>query len=155
MLRNLLLPVIILFFLLGCFPAKQSRIDLSGLTRESTKIYSEKIDDSTRLIKRENNNLVKISFFEQFNDTVILYENGIEKGRWFIHAKNNPYTSTGYSGIDYILIANKKRNTITLRLLQQKKYIQFELDKNYPWYIIQRYNAMWYIRSSKVTLKLI
>jgi hypothetical protein len=151
--RFLLLAIIVIGQ--GCFFKKTNRIDLAGLTREQVKIENGNPNiDSAKIIRRHNNDLVTLSFFEEFNDTLIVYLNNKEKGRFFVHTKNNPYTSSGYSGIDLNLLSAKPKGMVIVRLLGQKKYIEFEISREYPLYIIQRYSGIWYVRSTKEYLNL-
>lgn len=122
--------------------------------REEVRIYMEKTDTSkiSSLIKRSNCNAIVFSFFEQFNDTVVLFINNKKHGQWYIDAKNNPVESSGYSGIDYSLILKKKKNKVLIKLLNQRKYVEFEVTKKYPLYTVQRYGNIWYINVRKYTM---
>lgn len=119
--------------------------------KEELKFYKENTDTlkALMLIKRENYNSIVFSFFEEFNDTVVLFVNNKKQGQWFINTKDNPVESSGHSGIDYSLLLKKKKNTVVIKLLSQKKYVEFIVDKEYPLYSIQRYGNTWYINGRK------
>jgi len=95
-------------------------------------------------IKRENNK-VEFMLFEEFDDTLSLYINNKHYGNWILFTKNNPFTSTGFSGFSFNLVLKRKKNDIIFELVGKKRYIEFELDKKYPLYTVQRYNGIWYV----------
>ena len=66
-----------------------------------------------------------------------------------IDAKDNPVESSGYSGIDYSLHLKKEKNIVIIKLLSQRKYIEFIVDKEYPLYSIHRYGNTWYVNARK------
>ena len=136
-------------FLLQAQSTKEKDFD-----KEELKFYKENTDTSKAfmLIKRQNNNSILFSFFEEFNDTVVLFVNKKKQGQWFINAKDNPGESSGYSGIDYCLHLKKEKNIVIIKLLSQKKYIEFIVDKEYPLYSIQRYGNTWYINARKYVM---
>jgi hypothetical protein len=150
-----LLSLIFLSILIYSCVTQEHALNLSDSSKEPFKTEEEKIvTDSTRMIKRNNKDIVSISFFERFNDTVVLYLNNKKLSQWFIDEKNNPYKSTGYSGLDYSINLKKTANIITLKLVNQKKYIQFSIHKIFPVYMIQRYDGVWYVRALKSQLNL-
>jgi hypothetical protein len=119
--------------------------------KEKLKFYRENTDTSKAfmLIKRQNNDSIVFSFFEEFNDTVVLFVNKKKQVQLVIDAKDNPVESSGYSGIDYSLHLKKEKNIVIIKLLSQKKYIEFIVDKKYPLYSIQRYGNTWYVNARK------
>lgn len=131
----------------------QSTIE-KDFEKDVLKFYRESTDTSKALmlIKRQSHNSIVFSFFEEFNDTVVLFVNNKKQGQWFIDAKDNPLESSGYSGIDYSLHLKKEKNIVIIKLLSQKKYIEFVVDKEYPLYSIQRYGNTWYVNARKYVM---
>ncbi len=146
--------LILVLFFFSCI-AQKKFIDLSRFTKEEVKVeeISSKID-SSKLIKRNNNNIVQLSFFEIFDDSVLVYLNNHLICNENIYQKNNPYTSTGWSGLNLDINLNNSKNIVTIVLFKQKKYVQFEVSKQTPLYVIQHYNKIWYIRPTATSLNL-
>jgi hypothetical protein len=70
---------------------------------------------------------------EKFDDTVVVYEN------------NNPFTSSGRSGFEFSLNLKNKKNSVSIKLINQRKVIQFKIDKRFLLYTILGYDSHWYI----------
>lgn len=106
------------------------------------------------LIKRNNRRSITFVFFEEFNDTLVVCLNNKEIGKWILQEQNNPIQSSGYSGINVNFLLKGRKNHVTMRLMRQKKYIEFKIDKNYPVYSIQRYDNVWYVNARKYRMDL-
>jgi hypothetical protein len=147
--------VLISVFQQCCFKKHIQSIYPASFVRDSLIIgYENQVIDSNKLVKRQDTNLVVLSFFEEFDDTVTLYLNGIEKWRALIKGKNNQSGSTGYSGVDVGVSSTNKNNLIQIKLLDQKRFVEFLLDKEYPLCSIQRYNNIWHINYRKHLIQL-
>lgn len=119
--------------------------------QETIKFYKETNDTSGLKVPifQRDSKYIHFSFYEEFNDSLVLYLNKAKVGEWYIHKDLNPSESSGYSGIDCLIAPTKKRNKIYIYLVKQKKYIVFSLDRRWPLYTIQRYNEVWYVNARK------
>jgi hypothetical protein len=143
--------VLLLFFIHCNFASTAQANKVKFFVQEELRFFKEQTDTSktSQLIKTQDCNSIVFSFFEEFNDTLALFINNKKRGEWLIQTKDNPSESTGYSGIAYEVSLKRKKNIISIRLLSQKKYIKFKIDKTYPLYSIQRYNNVWYVNGRK------
>lgn len=85
------------------------------------------------MIKRKNKSLVTFMFFQTTSDTVEIYIN--EKKvmeRYIIH--DSDLISTNYTGVDFTYEYPRNENKITILYRKQKSYIEFSLNKNFPFY---------------------
>lgn len=141
--------ILALFSAQGCF-AQKGTLNLSGFS-EARMTYKDesKNVDSARMIKRSNDNAVRVSFYEEFEDSVVLYINKKQIWSGSIYMKNNPFTSSGWCGFDLNFELKGRHNTATIKLISQKEYIQFSIDQEFPLYIIQRYDKIWTVRALK------
>ncbi len=125
-----------------------------GFEKEKLVFFKEKssAEKEKYRIERNDRGLVVFSFFEEFNDTLVLFLNGEKQGQWVIHKMNNPAQSSGYSGISYSTVLKKRKNIVVLKLLQNKKYVEFKINKRYPLYSLQRYGSIWYVNARKYAM---
>lgn len=138
-----------------CFEKHIQSIYPASFVKDSLIVgYENQVLDSNKLVERQDTNLVVLSFFEEFNDTVTLHLNGIEKWRSLINGKDNPIGSTGYSGVDVGVSSSNKKDVIQIRLLNKKRFVEFFLNKEYPLCSIQRYNNIWHINYRKHLIQL-
>lgn len=142
----------------GCSPirhAQKNPIDLSGFLQGQMKYEEEdRLADCSSGIKRVNKNIVQFSFFEIFDDSVKLYIGNKEIWIGNLYKKNNPFTSSGWSGFDLCYELKTGKDTAIVELFNQKEYIQFPISTEFPRYMIQRYNGIWYVRALKCNLNL-
>ena len=139
--------VILVISYTSCKIMKSQSLDFGLLTQEKVVYgFESENSDTSLLIKRTDTNLVILSFYEVFEDSVIIYVNKKERFKNFLSTKNNPSYSSGYSGFKLgILLEEGVSNTIYLELKNQKKYASIVVDKSYPLCTIQRYNNIWYV----------
>jgi len=153
--KVLLILSIVIFippFSIACY-AQNRTLDLSGFAKEQMKIEDgNKEIDSSKLIKRDNSDVVQISFFEIFDDSVVLYINAKQMWKGSVYQKNNPFTSTGWCGFDLNFAFKGSKNIATIKLIRQKVYIQFPISQEFPLYMIQRYDNIWYVRPLKSSI---
>ena len=117
---------LILVFQQCSFQKHVQQANSPSLVKDSVIVgYENRITESAKLVPRQDSNLVILSFFEEFNDTVILYLNGIEKWRASVNGKDSPNESSGYSGVDVGVSSPTKNNTVQLRLLRQRRFVEF------------------------------
>jgi len=142
---------IMLILLLTCKLVNSQSLNVDSLKKEQVKYeYETGSCDSSVLIKRTDSNLIILSFFEVFDDTVVMYVNGKEVMKQNIIKSNNPSTSSGYSGYDVGIVLNDTTDKkIYFKLVNQKKYVSIVLDKSYPLCTIQRYDDIWYVNFRK------
>jgi hypothetical protein len=158
------LPHYKIIFLTSCLFLLLSVYQTSGQTRfydgrfekEQLKLFKEadSMGSAAMLIKRNNRRSITFVFFEEFNDTLVVCLNNKEIGKWILQEQNNPIQSSGYSGINVNFLLKGRKNHVTMRLMRQKKYIEFKIDKNYPVYSIQRYDNVWYVNARKYRMDL-
>ena len=128
--------------LTGCFSRRDYKNGLAGFTKEIVEIDEERPDshDSSQTINKTNNNTVVLSFFEIFNDTLVLYINKLKIKQWPMYSDSNK--STGYIRFDTLIYLKKKR-LITVKMLTQKKYVELSIDNRSPFVTVQRYGGIW------------
>lgn len=130
--------------------------ELFDFEKENLKFYEQKTDilNKSLLVKRENCNTVYFSFFEEFDDTLVLVINNKVIKQWPIYNKNNSTSSSGFSEIIHGVILKKRKSKVLIKLLNKKKYIEFIVDKKFPLFSIQRYNNVWYVNARKYMMNL-
>ena len=153
--KSLLLVVFkiyILLFQLSCSAGKKNTISIPELmTKDSLKL--EFISDCLDKDKlKGEKDVVEVILFEQFDDTLSIYVNNKHLKDWAIYTKNNPFTSTGFSGISFKLLLKNKKNLIRFQLVKKRKYVEFCLDKHYSRYTVQLYENVWYIKGTQCYL---
>jgi len=138
----------------GYSTAQRISLDLAGYHQDTVEVGYEVSSSGRTLIKRKDYHISVLSFFEVFNDSVEVYHNNNKIVSWYIHKDNNPYTSTGYSGKEIAIYRTAGVNEIVIKLIHQKKYIKFNLKKEYPLYSIQRYQEIWHVNARKYVMVL-
>jgi hypothetical protein len=91
--KNAILKAIIFIFLIQfSFIVKAQNVKDEVFEKEKLKFYKENTDTSKSLllIRRGNRNSIVFSFFEEFNDTVVLFVNNKKQEQWLIYTKDNP-----------------------------------------------------------------
>ncbi|PUZ28979.1 hypothetical protein DCC81_05775 [Chitinophaga parva] len=136
-------------FSVNCTSGNKVGVNLDGYQEERIKLGYERVTDSASMIVQGARELAVLSFFEEFNDIVEVYLNKKKIASWNINDENRKYTSTGYSGNDIGISQFMESDVITIRLVNQKKYIKFNLQPGYPLYTIQRYGGIWYVNLRK------
>lgn len=104
-----------------------------GYSSQIINLNFEKNCKEKATIKRKNKNVVTFMFFQVKGDTVAVYVN--EKKvmeRYITH--DSDLVSTNYTGIDFSYEYSNKENKIIIVYQQQKSFIEFALDKNFPLY---------------------
>lgn len=136
-------------FFMNCTSGNKVGINLDGYQEERVKFGHEQVTDSAGMIVQGAKELAVLSFFEEFNDIVEVYLNRKKIASWNMNDENRKYTSTGYSGNDIGISQFKESDVITIRLVNQRKYVKFNLQPGYPLYTIQRYGGIWYVNLRK------
>ncbi|SKA40262.1 hypothetical protein SAMN04488128_105156 [Chitinophaga eiseniae] len=128
----------------SCKAQKDSSLFLYS-KRDSVLIEHAVIDSSDIKIVRKDKDSVILSFWGNYNDTVVITMNNIEIGRIPLFTKDNPISNIDYSGKEFGLICKRKKNVIALKLLKANRIATFILDKNYPLCNIKYNGSMWRI----------
>jgi hypothetical protein len=119
--------------------------------------YSRKINTNDSLVVfydstlsgRLNQNIsfdsIKVMFLGIFEDTLVVFRNGIQILKFGAYIKEYPTNSSDYSGHSVGIEKVKRKQIITIKLLNQKRTIEFWLQNGFPLCTVQRYNGIWYI----------
>jgi len=143
----LFLLIFITLYLSGC-TSQKNMLSISGFSEGKMKYRDGNNEiDSSKLINRKNKNKVQLSFFAVFDDSIVLYINKKQIWTGNVYEKNNPFTSSDWCGFDLNFLLIGSENIATIKLVKQKQYIQFHISQEYPKYMIQRYDNIWYVRS--------
>jgi hypothetical protein len=142
---------LILFFLIyqGCTGSRYVNKNFDSLKTENVKVSYLNEESNCIRIKRADSNTIVLSFFEEFNDSLKIYENKKQIVGYSIYTINNPAESSGYSGVDCQLRLDNNEDIIGIELVNQKIYVEFTIDISYPLYSVQRYNNVWYVNGRK------
>jgi hypothetical protein len=128
---------------------------ISGFRRDSVRYENGRQNiDSFNFNKRQFYNIVTISFFEVFDDSVMLYVDNKKIWSGNVYKSSNPFSSTGWSGFDIDCSPKNSTSIAIIKLVKQKVYIQFKIDKEFSIYMVQRYDGIWYIRALKNSIDL-
>jgi hypothetical protein len=95
------------------------------------------------------NDSVQMSFWGEYNDTVQIIFNGIVKTNLFLNTNDYPYDGFDFSGKNYSVNCKKGQCVVILRLLRTGRYVQFNINRNYPVCNVNRVNEVWYITNKK------
>lgn len=140
---------IILFFLatlfIGCSETlykshKQNLIDDTFLN-DSLSVYFEKEKDNLgSLILRTDTNEILVNFHASFQDSILVYYNNKIVFNEFI---NNSWDSLRKIHRFIVYDSFKSARFVTIKLLKEKRKIEFELDFIFPVLIISRKDSLW------------
>ena len=140
---------IILFFLatlfIGCSETlykshKQNLIDDTFLN-DSLSVYFEKEKDNLgSLILRTDTNEILVNFHASFQDSILVYYNNKIVFNEFI---NNSWDSLRKIHRFIVYDSLKSARFVTIKLLKEKRKIEFELDFIFPVLIISRKDSLW------------
>lgn len=135
--KKLFITILLCFFfgVSICFINAQSAIKLSKLQKENVNInVFEPVREKDDLRKKYpiDDEKVAICFREEFSDSVIVIVNNTIIVQKFV--QTDTVTLSGLANLTMVIDFNKftkRKNCITIILLQKKKYIKFKLDKKY------------------------
>lgn len=152
---------IILFFLatlfIGCSETlykshKQNLINDTFLN-DSLSLYFEKEKDNLgSLILRTDTNEILVNFHASFQDSILVYYNNKIVFNDFI---NNGWDSLRKIHRFIVYDSLRSARFVTIKLMKEKRKIEFELDFNFPELIISRKDSLWklnYCRSILVRI---
>jgi|694.fasta_scaffold31563_6 hypothetical protein len=151
----------ILFFLatlfIGCSVTlnkshKQNLID-DTFQNDSLSVYFEKEKDNLgSLILRTDTNEILVNFHASFQDSILVYYNNKIVFNDFI---NNSWDSLRKIHRFIVYDSLRSARFVTIKLMKEKRKIEFELDFNFPELIISRKDSLWklnYCRSILVRI---
>jgi hypothetical protein len=128
--------------------------DLPGVEKYKTQISFENHRKGRKKIKRKDTNVVSIGFFQSFSDTVEVYANNVMLMHKYVY-HDSDLVSTDYTGIDFTAgYRDDIKNVITIVYRNKGRYIQFYLDKRYPYYTIHAYRDDCSICGRKYVMKI-
>jgi len=152
---------IILYFLatlfIGCSETlykshKQNLID-DTFQNDSLSVYFEKEKDNLgSLILRTDTNEILVNFHASFQDSILVYYNNKIVFNDFI---NNSWDSLRKIHRFIVYDSLRSARFVTIKLMKEKRKIEFELDFNFPELIISRKDSLWklnYCRSILVRI---
>jgi hypothetical protein len=128
-------------------------LGLNGFSKGQITYVNEKVDSSL-LIQRIDKRIVILSFYEVFDDSVVVILGKRKLWSGSIYKNQNPFSSFGWSGHDLSCDLKRSNTNVTIKLVHQRQYIKFRMYSDIPAYMIQRYNDIWYVRSLKSSLKM-
>lgn len=132
-------------------------LNLKGLEKLPVKEYTEEKDKKGDTIQRENKNIVILQFQQDFEDSVLVYKHNLlilyryikydsaSEREGVINYKFSDNFYFFYSGYANIGVGGSPRSVnyggkgnipITIIYKEQKKYIQFKLNRKFPLYVI-------------------
>ncbi len=141
---------ILYFFILLSLPVRSYS---QTVTRDSFNIIKVKPskfkkDYCKEKLSRTKKNLVTLSFFNFFQDSIsVLIDNRIVFKKYV--SKDTSIISTDYSNFSYVINLPSNKTNVSIISLKQKIKIVTKLKRKYPVYLISTYNGEWYIRPSK------
>jgi hypothetical protein len=128
---------------------------------DSLVIEYDTTDVNAPLFNRHNKDSVYMSFWGDYDDTVLLSLNGTVHNRILIDSDNYPNRRRNYNGplngyqyLDFTgvrdsLYCRKRVNVVKLKLSINGGFIQFILDKRFPICQIKRSNGLWKVSYRK------
>lgn len=105
-------------------------------------------DDCKDKVDRTNKNLVVLSFFNFFQDTISVY---VENKLVFKKAisKDTTVVSTDYTGFSYAVSLPFAKSNLSIISNNERVMVNTKIKRKYPVYLISLYNGVWYISPRK------
>ena len=110
-------------------------IDLSHFKKLPAMLNFENNCNSAPEIKNTKKDQVAILFFQDFTDSVIIQVNQKTITSRFVRHDDN-LLSTDFTGLNFTYVFADSLNTVRLFYLKEASYMEFKLDKSYPFYSI-------------------
>ena len=110
-------------------------IDLSHIKKLPAKLNFENNCNGSPELKNTKKDQVAILFFQDFTDSVIIQVNQKTIASRFVRHDDN-LLSTDFTGLNFTQNYPDSLNTIRLIYVKEASYIEFNLDKSYPFYSI-------------------
>lgn len=105
-------------------------------------------------IKNSKKDQVAILFFQDFSDSVMIQANQKNITTRYIAYDDNLF-STGFTGLNFTQVYPDSLNTVRLNFLKEGSFIEFKLDKTYPFYSVHFYKPRtYYVTGHKCMLSL-
>jgi len=106
----------------------QDKIDFNGYHFGIVK-FEFSIDSLQEGGVKEVNDVI-LSFFEIFDDSLVVYSGKNQIWTGSLYKKNNPFISTGWSGFNLSLKVYSKMPFIFIKMVKKKEYIKIPIFKN-------------------------
>ena len=126
-------------------------MDLSTFKKLSPDENFERKCKGSKKIKRVNKNIVTLSFFQDFSDSIVIYFDHKEVARKYLE-HDSTLVSTDYTGYSFSNEFRKERTLVGIVYLNEKKYCEFNLNKKFPLYSLHYYIRHGYTVSGRKCL---
>ena len=114
----------------------------------NVKVEKYKNDDCRNEIERSNKNMVVLTFFNFYKDTLSIYvENKLIISKEI--SKDTAATSTDFTGFSYIVSLPFAKSNLSIASSNEKVIIKTRIKRKFPIYMISLYNSKWYISPRK------
>lgn len=110
--------------------------------------YDTSVNAQSNLV-RANDDSIKIYFYGEYNDTVLIIFNDVVKEKIPIISQDSLPNDFNYSGKSYSIKCQNGKGIVTLKLLRAGGYVQFPVEKKYPLCKINRINNIWYVTNRR------
>lgn len=148
--NRLLITFVFCIVIISC---KLTDIYFNGYSEDEVVVSYVHNDDSYPIkysFESDDTNLICLGFRKQFNDTIEVF---INNEREILFYKNDSITNV-YDSYDqplfkYVRLKKLKNYPVRISLKQNKRMIEFKLDKKYKLYIISRADDVWYVTVRK------
>ena len=141
--------LLLIIFVTGCRAPKSFAYRLSKLKKDTFRIEYEIMGNNAHTSTLRKHKSTSLNFLKNFNDTVIINVNYRKVNQVYINNSNYPYLGavkgSEFSGLTYKIHTKVKKSIIDIELKLQKKYIEFVLDKKFPYCDIDHSNGNWTI----------
>lgn len=150
-----------LFLLLASSSCSSTRIgrsmggkDYSKLKPDSLVMTFDTAGNHLTNIAAETD-LVVLSFFSHFNDTIKLYHDNAIRWQSFVPNFGSDIVGSESTAVDVAVHMDKPNVLIKLQLWKRKNYVSLILDKDFPFCSVHYNNRIWYVACSKkqITIK--
>lgn len=143
--NSLFFLVFLIIFSDAVFSQKKA---LDSFSVMSIKADRYKKDYCPKKINRSKNNLVTLTFFNFFQDSISVY---LENNLIFTKkiSKDTSTISTDYTGFAYVVEFPFRNSNLSIVLLNKKLRNNVRLKQKYPVYLISNYNGVFYVSPRK------
>ena len=143
MIRTFIRSILIVSLILFQQCALAQHIDLSTFKKLPPNQNFGRNCKGSKKIKRVNKDIVTLSFFQDFSDSIIIYVDQKEVVKKYLE-HDSTLVSTDYTGYSFSSEFKKRKTIVTIAYLNEKKYCEFKLNKSFPLYSLHFYIAHGY-----------
>jgi len=151
MIRTFIRSVLIVLLILFQQLTTAQEMDISTFNKISSNESFETNCKGRKKIKRVNKNIVSLSFFQDFSDSIVIYVDHKEVARKYLE-HDSTLVSTDYTGYSFSYEYVEKKTAVTIVYLNEKVYSEFKLNKNFPLYSLHFYRTRFYTVSARKCL---